>query len=55
MWSDRILGSGFKKNALGTGLTSAEELTRISESFKEFAKNQDGWYTVVNGEVVCRK
>jgi hypothetical protein len=55
MWADRILGSGFKKNALDTGLTSEDELARISNSFKVFAENQDAWYTVVNGETVCRK
>jgi len=55
MWADRVLSSDFEKNALSTGLTSEAELIQISTAFRDFAKNQDGWYTVLNGELVGRK
>jgi ubiquinone/menaquinone biosynthesis C-methylase UbiE len=55
MWAERILASDYKANALKTGLTSEEELVRISEAFKIFAKTQDAVFIVVHGEVVCTK
>jgi hypothetical protein len=55
MWASRVLESKFKETAIKAGVTTEEELKTISEAFTEFAKDQDGWFTVVNGEVVCRK
>jgi ubiquinone/menaquinone biosynthesis C-methylase UbiE len=55
MWSERVLASDYKLNALRTGLTSEEELQRISEAFGKFAKEEDAVYIVVHGEIICRK
>jgi hypothetical protein len=55
MWADRILKSDFKENALKTGVTTEEELGRISEAWKRFITTKDAWYTVVNGAMICTK
>jgi ubiquinone/menaquinone biosynthesis C-methylase UbiE len=55
MWSERVLASNYKMNALKTGLTSEEELQRISKTFDKFAKEEDAVFIVVNGEIICRK
>jgi hypothetical protein len=36
------------------GFARAEELADISAAWRQWAAHPDGWFTIVNGEVLCR-
>ncbi|KAG0698934.1 putative methyltransferase-UbiE family [Suillus ampliporus] len=54
LWADRTLASNFKTTALKNGLADEEKLNRISASWTEWGKSEDGWFSVLNGEIICR-
>lgn len=54
MWADRVLNSDFRKNAIDGGHASEAELERSAACWKAFAKEEDGWYTMTHGQIICR-
>jgi SAM-dependent methyltransferase len=54
LWADRIVDSAIAEQAVTTGLATLADLERISDGWREWADAQDGWFTVVHGEVLCR-
>ncbi|PSN69916.1 S-adenosyl-L-methionine-dependent methyltransferase [Corynespora cassiicola Philippines] len=53
LWADRTVQSDYKKKALDSGFATEEDLHRISETWRELEKREDGWFAVINGQVVC--
>jgi SAM-dependent methyltransferase len=54
MWADRILTSAITRQAVDGGHADLAELEEISRAGCEWAENDDGWFLVPHGEVVCR-
>jgi ubiquinone/menaquinone biosynthesis C-methylase UbiE len=54
MWQARALESAFATEALSRGFATAEELRQISDAWREWADNPDGWLAMPHGEVICR-
>jgi hypothetical protein len=54
MWADRIRHSDLAKQAVGSGLATADRLRYIAEGWREWAASEDGWFTVLHGEIICR-
>ena len=54
MWADRILQSDLAQQAVGSGLATADRLRHIAEGWREWAAADDGWFTVLHGEIICR-
>jgi len=54
MWAERIRGSGFREKALESGFVDEAELDRLVDAWMEFVKEEDGWFTMVHGEALCR-
>ncbi|SJN42246.1 hypothetical protein FM104_11845 [Microbacterium esteraromaticum] len=54
MWADRILHSALAAQLLDTGMATREQLQRISEAWRAWADDGDGWFLVPHGEVLCR-
>jgi len=54
MWADRILTSAITHQAVDGGHADRAELEEISRAWREWAENDDGWFLVPHGEVVCR-
>ena len=54
MWADRILTSAITRQAVDGGHADLAELEEISRAWREWAENDDGWFLVPHGEVVCR-
>jgi len=54
LWADRILSSSFAKNALGSRVATIEELNSASLAWKEWMKEEDAWFNMVHGEIICR-
>jgi ubiquinone/menaquinone biosynthesis C-methylase UbiE len=54
MWADRILSSAITGHAVDGGHADLAELEEISRAWREWAANDDGWFLVPHGEVLCR-
>ncbi|BDZ39386.1 class I SAM-dependent methyltransferase [Microbacterium suwonense] len=54
MWADRILESALARQLERDGLATRAELQRISDAWRAWAADGDGWYLVPHGEIICR-
>lgn len=54
MWADRILDSAIARQITDTGLATTAELREISDAWKEWADDEDGWFSILHGEIICR-
>jgi SAM-dependent methyltransferase len=54
MWADRIRQSAIATRALETGMASADDLERISRGWRDWVADDDGWMSVLHGEILCR-
>lgn len=54
LWADRTLKSSYADVAVHGGHATRGDLERIAGAWREWARSQDGWFCVVNGEVLAR-
>lgn len=54
MWADRALQSSFADHAQSHGIADRAALERISEGWREWAADEDGWLLMPHGEVLAR-
>ncbi|RJL31946.1 class I SAM-dependent methyltransferase [Bailinhaonella thermotolerans] len=54
MWADRVLSSAMAAQALATGAATEADLRRVSDGWREWAAAEDGWFSLLHGEIVCR-
>jgi ubiquinone/menaquinone biosynthesis C-methylase UbiE len=52
---ERARSSGFATTAIKEGYSSQEELDKIAKGWKDFVKDDDAWFGLLHGEIVCRK
>jgi ubiquinone/menaquinone biosynthesis C-methylase UbiE len=56
IWAERLLDGDYVDKVVDRGgYCSREELGRIAGAFKTWAESEDGWFTVMHGEMICRK
>lgn len=53
-WADRTLKSSYAEAAARGGHATREDLERIAAGWRSWASDSDGWFCVVNGEVLAR-
>ncbi|KAI0667743.1 methyltransferase type 11 [Trametes maxima] len=53
-WAERCLSSNFASTALEHGIFDEEGLKRISGAWTRWFKDEDGWFTVIHGELIAR-
>jgi SAM-dependent methyltransferase len=53
MWADRILRSDLAHQLQQRGLADQALLQRISDAWRTWADEPDGWLCVVHGEILC--
>jgi hypothetical protein len=53
LWADRTLHSNFKNSCIDNGFATEEDLIKIADTWRELEKREDGWFSVMNGQVVC--
>ncbi|HZM75468.1 MAG TPA: methyltransferase domain-containing protein [Candidatus Limnocylindrales bacterium] len=53
MWAERILRSDMARQLLIDGMTTPYELQRISDAWRRWADDEDGWMAVPHGEILC--
>ena len=54
LWADRIVASSFAQLAVEGGHASRDELERLAKVWREWGAQEDGWFAVLHGEILCR-
>ncbi len=54
MWADRVLKSDMARSALERHEATPEDLQRISDGWRQWAADPDGWLIIPHGELICR-
>ncbi|MFD7401748.1 methyltransferase domain-containing protein [Streptomyces sp. NPDC059866] len=55
LWADRTLASSYAQRATEGGHASPQQLRAVSEAWRRWGKQDDGWFAVLHGEILCRK
>ncbi|WP_060882763.1 class I SAM-dependent methyltransferase [Streptomyces caniscabiei] len=55
LWADRTVASAYAERATENGHATAGRLWAIAESWREWGRQEDGWFAVLHGEILCRK
>ncbi len=54
MWADRILESALARQLVDSGMATSSDLAKISDAWKRWAADGDGWFLVPHGEIIAR-
>ena len=54
MWAERIVDSAIATQALAYGLATRDDLARMAAAWRRLGAAEDGWFTVLHGEIICR-
>jgi SAM-dependent methyltransferase len=54
MWAERILKSSLADTALSTGAATTEDLQRIADAWRTWANDDDGWMSLLHGELIVK-
>ncbi|KNY07783.1 class I SAM-dependent methyltransferase [Microbacterium sp. GCS4] len=54
MWADRILESALTRQLLDGEMASRTDLQEISDAWRRWADDGDGWFLVPHGEIIAR-
>ncbi len=54
MWAERVLESAMAGTALRTNAATHADLRRISDAWRAWADDHDGWLSLLHGELICR-
>jgi SAM-dependent methyltransferase len=55
MWADRILHSALSRQLIDSGLATPQDLERISVAWRTWAASEDGWFSILHGEIIARR
>ncbi|GAA3088950.1 class I SAM-dependent methyltransferase [Streptosporangium carneum] len=54
MWAERILRSDMAGQAVASGAATEDDLRRLSDGWRTWAADRDGWLSILHGELLCR-
>ncbi|MEU5211555.1 class I SAM-dependent methyltransferase [Streptomyces sp. NPDC020742] len=54
LWADRTVDSGYARIAVDGGHATGQELDRIAQAWRTWGTDEDGWFAVLHGEILCR-
>ena len=54
LWADRTVMSSYADRAIESGYATAGDLERIADGWRSWAGHHDGWFAVMNGEILAR-
>ncbi len=55
LWADRLTRSRFARQAVSSGCASTDDLERLADAWRRWTSDDDGWFVVPHGEVLCRR
>jgi ubiquinone/menaquinone biosynthesis C-methylase UbiE len=53
LWADRVVDSSLARQAVARGFATAAELAEISAGWRRWAEQDDGWFSVLHGEILA--
>lgn len=54
MWADRIVDSAIARQLVDSGHATPAELQEISDGWRQWAADEDGWISILHSELICR-
>lgn len=54
VWAERIVDSAIAHQLTASGLATPAELQEISEAWTAWGRDDDGWFSILHGELLCR-
>ncbi|KAH8119304.1 UbiE family methyltransferase [Phellopilus nigrolimitatus] len=54
MWVDHTVDSSFARSAIDGGLADKDKLDYISQGFRKWGAQEDAWFVLMHGEILCR-
>ncbi|WP_405984330.1 methyltransferase domain-containing protein [Streptomyces sp. NBC_00872] len=54
LWADRTTASRYGELAVGGGHATRARLAEIAGAWREWGADEDGWFMVPHGEILCR-
>ncbi|MFD9031124.1 methyltransferase domain-containing protein [Streptomyces sp. NPDC059567] len=54
LWAERTTESVYAKLAVDGGHTTPDALAEVSEAWREWGRQEDAWFMVPHGEILCR-
>ncbi|KAF5125035.1 putative methyltransferase C1B3.06c [Metarhizium anisopliae] len=55
LWAERTVASSFADTALASGIATADQLAEVAETWRRWGGEDDAWFSVPSGEVLCIK
>jgi SAM-dependent methyltransferase len=55
MWATRIRESDLAAQLVASGEATPTTLERIADGFREWASAEDAWFSILHGEILCRR
>jgi ubiquinone/menaquinone biosynthesis C-methylase UbiE len=53
LWADRTVQSNFARTAIERGIADQEKLEHVANLWREWGKDEDAWFVVLHGEIIC--
>jgi ubiquinone/menaquinone biosynthesis C-methylase UbiE len=54
LWADRVTSSALATQAVDQQFATPEDLHEMARGWRQWAEQDDGWFAVLHGEVLCR-
>ena len=54
LWADRTLSSNFAATATKHGIYTQEGLEKVAETWRKWGADENGWMTLMNGQLIAR-
>ena len=54
LWADRVVDSALARQALERGMATEDDLRRLAEGWRRWSEQDDGWFSVLHGELLAR-
>lgn len=53
LWAERVTQSSIAEQAVAASLSTPSDLERLAAAWHSWAREDDGWFAVLHGEVLC--
>lgn len=53
LWADRTTKSFYAQHAINKGHATQDDLNRIAQAWQQWGTEEDGWFAILHGEILC--
>lgn len=54
LWAERIVKSGLATTAKQHAIADDAKLEAMASAWREWGSNEDAWFAMINGEIICQ-